>query len=91
MKLWAFTTKLLPYLTKWMTTISRATFHFGLANVLNHLSSVDNRKDYVDVALMEYTAASIHFEQAGHERYHACVENNLGFLFVVNPSSETVG
>ena len=30
---------------------------------------------------MEYTAASFHFEQAGHERYHACVENNLGFLF----------
>src|SRR5260370_21794 len=58
-----------------------ATFHFGFANVLNHLSSVENRKDYVDVALMEYTAASFHFEQAGHERYHACVENNLGFLF----------
>lgn len=58
-----------------------ATFHFGLANVLNQLISVENRKDYVDVALMEYTAASFHFEQAGHERYHACVENNLGFLF----------
>jgi len=58
-----------------------ATFHFGFANVLNHLSSIDNRKDYVDVALMEYTAASFHFEQAGHERYQACVENNLGFLF----------
>jgi tetratricopeptide (TPR) repeat protein len=58
-----------------------ATFHFGLANVLNQLISVENRKDYLDVALMEYTAASFHFEQAGHERYHACVENNLGFLF----------
>jgi tetratricopeptide (TPR) repeat protein len=58
-----------------------ATFHFGLANVLNHLSSAENRPDYVDVALMEYTAASIHFELAGHERYQACVENNLGFLF----------
>ena len=58
-----------------------ATFHFGFANVLNQLSSVENRKDYVDVALMEYTAASFHFEQAGHERYQACVENNLGFLF----------
>ena len=58
-----------------------ATFHFGYANVLNQLSSVENRKDYVDVALMEYTAASFHFEQAGHERYQACVENNLGFLY----------
>jgi len=58
-----------------------ATFHFGLANVLNQLISVENRKDYVDVALMEYTAASFHFEQAGHERYQACVENNLGFFY----------
>ncbi len=58
-----------------------ATFHFGFANVLNQLSSVENRKDYVDVALMEYTAGSFHFEQAGHERYQACVENNLGFLY----------
>jgi len=58
-----------------------ATFHFGLANVLNHLSSAENRPDYVDEALMEYTAASVHFEEAGHERYQACVENNLGFLF----------
>ena len=58
-----------------------AHFHFGLANVLNQLSSTENRKDYVDVALMEYTAASFHFEQAGNEPYQACVENNLGFLF----------
>jgi tetratricopeptide (TPR) repeat protein len=58
-----------------------AHFHFGLGNVLNQLSSTENRKDYVDLALMEYTAASFHFEQAGNEPYHACVENNLGFLF----------
>jgi tetratricopeptide (TPR) repeat protein len=30
---------------------------------------------------MEYTAASVHFEEAGHERFQACVENNLGYLF----------
>jgi CheY-like chemotaxis protein len=58
-----------------------AHFHFGLANVLNQLSSTENRKDYLDAALMEYTAASFHFEQAGNEPYQACVENNLGFLF----------
>jgi two-component system chemotaxis response regulator CheY len=58
-----------------------ATFHFGFANTLNGLSSAEHRKDYVDRALIEYTAASFHFEQAGHERYQACVENNLGFLF----------
>ncbi len=58
-----------------------AHFHLGFANVLNRLSSAEHREDYVDRALIEYTAASFHFEQAGHERYHACVENNLGFLF----------
>ena len=58
-----------------------ATFHFGFANTLNGLSSAEHRKDYVDHALIEYTAAGFHFEQAGHERYQACVENNLGFLF----------
>lgn len=58
-----------------------ATFHVGFASVLNQLSSTENRKEYVDRALIEYTAASFHFEQAGHERYYACVENNLGFLF----------
>jgi len=31
---------------------------------------------------MEYTAASYHFEQAGHLRYVARTENNLGFLFL---------
>ncbi|HMG72797.1 MAG TPA: response regulator [Pyrinomonadaceae bacterium] len=58
-----------------------ATFHVGLANVLNQLSSAEHRKDYVDLALIEYSAASFHFEQAGHTRYQACVEANLGFLF----------
>lgn len=58
-----------------------AIYHHGFANVLNPLSSIENRSDYVDLALIEYAAASFHFEQAGHERYHACVENNLGFLF----------
>jgi len=57
-----------------------ATFHHGFANVLNQLGSLENRKDYVDLALIEYAAASFHFEQTGHERFHACVENNLGFL-----------
>jgi CheY-like chemotaxis protein len=42
---------------------------------------VENRQDYIDRALIEYAAASYHFEQAAHIRYQACVENNLGFLF----------
>ncbi|SRR6266436_2113169 len=60
-----------------------ATFHNGFGNVLNRLSSVEERKDYVDLALIEYAAASFHFERAGHERYQGCVENNLGLLFSI--------
>ncbi len=59
----------------------KGTFHnsFGLA--LRRLADVDNREDYLDKALIEYSAASFHFEQAGNSRYLARVENNLGFLF----------
>ena len=35
----------------------------------------------MDRALVEYAAASFHFEQADHKRFLAAVENNLGFLF----------
>lgn len=56
-----------------------ASFHLGRANLLNRLSSID--KGNIDRALIEYTAASINYERAGHERYHACVENNLGYLY----------
>ena len=34
----------------------------------------------LDRALIENSAASFHFEQAGNRRYLARVENNLGFL-----------
>ncbi len=59
----------------------RGTFHnsFGLA--LRRLADADNREDYLDRALIEYAAASFHFEQAGNRHYHARVENNLGYLF----------
>jgi tetratricopeptide (TPR) repeat protein len=46
-----------------------------------NLGRSEGREDYTDRALVEYAAASFHFEQAGHKRYTACVENNLGFLF----------
>lgn len=58
-----------------------AHFHHCFANVLNQLSAAEHRKDYIDRALIEYAAASFHFEEAGHTRYQACVYVNLGFLF----------
>lgn len=55
--------------------------HNQFALVLRFLGIAERREDYIDHALIEYTAASYHFQLAGHTRYQACVENNLGFLF----------
>jgi two-component system, chemotaxis family, chemotaxis protein CheY len=57
------------------------SFHNEYAIVLRNLGTTENRQDYIDLALIEYAAASYHFEQAGHLRYQACVENNLAFLY----------
>ena len=57
------------------------SFHNEFAIVLRNGGSAENREDYIDRALIEYAAAAYHFEQAGHIRYQACVENNLAFLF----------
>lgn len=56
-------------------------FHNELGMVLKDLGITEDRPDYIDRALIEFSAASFHFNEVGHARYHACVENNLGFLF----------
>jgi DNA-binding NtrC family response regulator len=58
----------------------KGNFHNTRANVLKYLGTSEQRVDYTDKALIEYAAASFHFEQAGHKRYCARVENNLGYL-----------
>jgi CheY-like chemotaxis protein/tetratricopeptide (TPR) repeat protein len=60
----------------------KGKFHNQFATVLENLGRAEHRPEYIDRALIEYAAASYHFEQAGHTRYQACVENNLGFLFL---------
>lgn len=59
----------------------RGAFHNELATVYHHLGSLEDRDNYLDRALVEYAAASFHLEQAGHVRYRAHVENNLGLFF----------
>ncbi|MBV9927784.1 MAG: hypothetical protein JOZ96_22380 [Acidobacteria bacterium] len=59
----------------------RGSFHNELATVYYHLGSSESREDFLDRALVEYAAASFHLEQAGHARYQAHVENNLGLFF----------
>lgn len=70
-----------PIFKKCSDYLIRAKFHNEFAILLSHLSAAEYREDYVDSALIEYEAASYYFEQVGHTRYQACVENNLGFLF----------
>jgi tetratricopeptide (TPR) repeat protein len=59
----------------------KGRFHNELAYNFQSLGSSENRADYTDRALVEFTAASFHFELAGHTRYRSRVENNLGLLF----------
>ena len=60
----------------------RGKFHNEFATVLKNIGLAERREDYIDRALVEYAAASFHFEEAGHQRFLGVVENNLGFLFV---------
>ncbi len=58
----------------------KGKFHNDLAGVFTCLSMAERRPDYTDRAIIEYTAASHYFEQAGHISYCASAESNLGFL-----------
>lgn len=59
----------------------RGNFHNVHAQVLKELGVAEHREDYIDKALVEFTAASYHFEQAGNVRFQASIENNIGSLF----------
>jgi tetratricopeptide (TPR) repeat protein len=59
----------------------KGKFHNTFGNVLKDLGIAKNREDYIDRALVEFAAASYHFEQAGHTRFLGRVENNVGYLF----------
>jgi CheY-like chemotaxis protein len=58
----------------------KGKFHNDLALVLMFLGKVEQRPDYTDRAIIEFTAASFHFEQAGHTSYKARAESNVGYL-----------
>jgi tetratricopeptide (TPR) repeat protein len=58
----------------------KGKWHGQMALVFRGLATVENRADYFDKAIVEYTASVYHCEQAGHERYCATTLNNLAFL-----------
>lgn len=59
----------------------KGKFHNSYAIVLKGMGLSQEREDLIDHALVEFAAARFHFEQAGHNRFRARVENNEGFLF----------
>jgi two-component system chemotaxis response regulator CheY len=58
----------------------KGRWHGQLGSVLRHIGAAEGRADYLDRAVIEYTAAIYHYEQAGHERYCAVNLNNLAML-----------
>ena len=54
---------------------SHGCYHSERGLVFRNLGNVDD-------ALIEYSAASMHFANAGHVRYLARVENNIGFILL---------
>ncbi|HEX8176654.1 MAG TPA: tetratricopeptide repeat protein [Pyrinomonadaceae bacterium] len=56
------------------------SYHNQVAMIYRVMAE-NGKRDYLDHAFIEYTAASFHFEEAKHKRYLANVENNLGSLY----------
>lgn len=58
----------------------KGRWHGQMALVLRRLATAEGRADYADRAIIEFTAATYHCEQAKHERYCATSLNNLAML-----------
>jgi tetratricopeptide (TPR) repeat protein len=58
----------------------KGRWHGQKALVLRRLATAEGRSDYADRAVIEFTAAIYHFEQAKHERYGATNRNNVAML-----------
>lgn len=68
-----------PLFKKIQSHTLKGCYHIALGNRLENIAE-RKRGDYIDRALIEYAAASYHFQQSEHRYYLATVENNLGFL-----------
>jgi CheY-like chemotaxis protein/predicted negative regulator of RcsB-dependent stress response len=58
----------------------KGRWHGQMAIVLGKLASAERNTAYLDRAIIEYTAAIYHYEQAKHERYAAINLNNTAML-----------
>jgi tetratricopeptide (TPR) repeat protein len=59
----------------------KGRWHTQKALILLQISSAEKRDGFSDRAVIEFTAAIYHLEQAGHERLCGNNLNNLAFLF----------
>jgi len=59
----------------------KGSYHVTLGIVLECLWDQEQRSDYLDRSLIEYAAASYHFEKVDHRSYLGNVQNNLGMLY----------
>jgi tetratricopeptide (TPR) repeat protein len=74
-------TKSAPLFQKLNSQTLKGSYHVTLGIILRNLWEAEKRAESIDRALIEYAAASYHFEQAEHRCYLANTENNLGFLY----------
>ncbi|HWT00036.1 MAG TPA: tetratricopeptide repeat protein [Pyrinomonadaceae bacterium] len=58
----------------------KGRWHGQMALILQKLATTQGRIDYADRAIIEFTAAIFHYEEARHERYCAINLNNLAML-----------
>lgn len=58
----------------------KGRWHGQRGLVLRRLATAEKRADYADRAIVEFTAAIYHYEQAKHERYCGSNLNNLSML-----------
>ena len=59
----------------------KGSLHNQYGLVLRKLATPENREEYLDRALIQYAAASVHYEEAGNIRAVSRVEGNLGFIY----------
>jgi tetratricopeptide (TPR) repeat protein len=59
----------------------KGKYHNQMGIAQQSIGDLQNNPEFLDRALIEYSAAGIYFEEAGHKRYTAFVENNIGMVY----------
>ena len=68
-----------PFLAQVSDEASHGRYHGQRGLVYKKLGGTEN----LDHALIEYSAASMYYAKAGHIRYLAVIENNIGFIHML--------